>query len=536
MTQHNNNLSLHQQGKDVALLQSRLSNIGYTIATSEILGELFGESTQQVVIQFQQAEGLPVTVSVDDATAKAIASSFEANKTVIKHTPLPAHPEAIQGKPVVGGDPLPDSPVGEGGEGTNVPASLATGVPVHTQQGDGRPTSPTQLIREERGGNTTMQQRQAQKFIVKGRVQLVNGTPQVGVLVQAYDRDLRSEQLLGEQKTNNAGHYEISYTAGQFARAEKGSADLRVSASNADGLELVSSPISFNAGPVATIDLVIGGTAVLGPSEYELLLADITPVLQDLSPAQLTEDDKNQDVSFLVSETGEDPEHLIFLIQAYRLRDKTDIAPDIYYGLFRQGMPTDLLTLLSRGSAVLRQALELSLTQNIIPPRVDKEVDAIIASLSQLAIRLAAGPPAGQQNGQAMTLGSLAGTVLKDQQAQSTFVEQYVNQKGTIDEFWQNLELESGFKGRVPELQLAMQLGAVTGNHLPLVQALQNMQQSVQIAHFSDLARFDEAGWLTLVQQPGIGAPATIAGNDDTERAQNYARGLADLLSEEHGL
>jgi peptidoglycan hydrolase-like protein with peptidoglycan-binding domain len=94
LTQHNNNLSLHQQGKDVALLQSRLMTLGHTIATSEVLGELFGESTQQAVIQFQQAEGLPVTGSVDDTTAQAIVSSFEADKTVIKHAPLPLHPPA----------------------------------------------------------------------------------------------------------------------------------------------------------------------------------------------------------------------------------------------------------------------------------------------------------------------------------------------------------------------------------------------------------------------------------------------------------
>ncbi len=91
MTQHNNNLSLHRQGKDVALLHSRLTALGYTIATSEILGERFGESTQQAVIQFQRAEGLTATGSFDGATAQAIMSRFEAVRTVIKHTPLSIH-------------------------------------------------------------------------------------------------------------------------------------------------------------------------------------------------------------------------------------------------------------------------------------------------------------------------------------------------------------------------------------------------------------------------------------------------------------
>ena len=53
MTQHNHNLSLNQQGKDVALLQSRLITIGYVIALAEVLGEHFGESMQQALLHFR---------------------------------------------------------------------------------------------------------------------------------------------------------------------------------------------------------------------------------------------------------------------------------------------------------------------------------------------------------------------------------------------------------------------------------------------------------------------------------------------------
>src|SRR6266700_3353306 len=91
MTQHNNNLSLHQQGKDVALLQSRLSNIGYTIDTTEILEEFFGESTLQAVRLFQQREGLHLTGVVDAVTAQAIVNRYESDKTVIHNTPHMPH-------------------------------------------------------------------------------------------------------------------------------------------------------------------------------------------------------------------------------------------------------------------------------------------------------------------------------------------------------------------------------------------------------------------------------------------------------------
>ena len=83
MTQNNPNLSPIHQGKDVALLHSRLIGLGYTIATSEILNELFGQSTYQAVQQFQQREGLRPTGVVDALTAQAIVSRFEADKTII---------------------------------------------------------------------------------------------------------------------------------------------------------------------------------------------------------------------------------------------------------------------------------------------------------------------------------------------------------------------------------------------------------------------------------------------------------------------
>lgn len=53
--QQNPHLSLNQQGSEVVLLHNRLIALGYTITTSEILNEFFGESTQQAVQRFQQA-------------------------------------------------------------------------------------------------------------------------------------------------------------------------------------------------------------------------------------------------------------------------------------------------------------------------------------------------------------------------------------------------------------------------------------------------------------------------------------------------
>src|SRR5215510_5173371 len=52
-----------------------------------------------------------------------------------------------------------------------------------------------------------------QAFVTKGFVSAVNGSALVGLLVRAYDKDLRSEELLGEATTDREGQYRLEYTA-----------------------------------------------------------------------------------------------------------------------------------------------------------------------------------------------------------------------------------------------------------------------------------------------------------------------------------
>src|SRR5215211_5753233 len=60
-------------------------------------------------------------------------------------------------------------------------------------------------------------------FLVYGRILGADG----GLTVRAFDRDLRSEERLGEVAIAD-GTYEIAYSAEQFSRAEKGRADIVV--------------------------------------------------------------------------------------------------------------------------------------------------------------------------------------------------------------------------------------------------------------------------------------------------------------------
>jgi receptor-binding and translocation channel-forming TcA subunit of Tc toxin/ABC toxin-like protein/neuraminidase-like protein/putative peptidoglycan binding protein/virulence plasmid A protein len=370
-------------------------------------------------------------------------------------------------------------------------------------------------------------------FVVKGWVRRADGSVLPGVVVRAFDKDLRSEQLLQEVRTDDEGRYEIRYSAGQFSRAEKGGADLRVVAYSSDGQEIASSPVLFNARPEENIDLVMGGEAYRGPSEFEQLVKELTPVLQGLSFSELAEDDEHRDVTFLSHETGQDAHRINFLIQAHRLSQKTGLAAEVFYGLFRQALPTELSALLAQSPDVQRRALIRAADENIIPARFGKEADAILETLKKLIAKLAVEQPA--EDGQP-SLAALLGTKLQEVKQQEAFLTAYINHTGAIEEFWQKLKDRPEFSDQVEGLQFTLQAGALTKNHLPLVQELQRMQQTGEITALSDLTRFDENDWQIIVARPSgngiVGVPSDVSGEDDNEKVSNYARVITHMLED----
>ena len=92
-------------------------------------------------------------------------------------------------------------------------------------------------------------------FTVIGKVYYADGKPFVRGLVRAYDRDMRSKELLFETTTSTKGLYKGKYTADQFRRAEKRTADLVVEVSK--GNETAQSAILYNAPVEATVDLEV---------------------------------------------------------------------------------------------------------------------------------------------------------------------------------------------------------------------------------------------------------------------------------------
>ena len=138
-----------------------------------------------------------------------------------------------------------------------------------------------------------------EEFIVTGRVFHQDGTSLIGLKIRAFDKDLRREELLGEAVTEpEEGEYTIHYTKDKFTRAEKKRADLVVRAYTPEGGLLAESSIRFNAENYEWIELQVDPQEQESLSDYERLLAEITPLLEDVALADLTDDD----IQFLAQE------------------------------------------------------------------------------------------------------------------------------------------------------------------------------------------------------------------------------------------
>jgi peptidoglycan hydrolase-like protein with peptidoglycan-binding domain len=190
------------QGDDVALLQRELALLSYTLAPAELQGQIFRNTTQEAVRDFQRKRGLEATGVVDERTAALINAAV-----------------------------------------------------------DGRP---------------------ARGYAVRGQVRHQDGAPLPGMAVRAFDKELRGERSLGEEATSDeSGSYQIAYTTEQLDEGRRPQINLVVRVFSPEDRLLAESETLFNAPAMAQVDLVVAPRPPAALSEYEQLMADLAPLLQE---------------------------------------------------------------------------------------------------------------------------------------------------------------------------------------------------------------------------------------------------------------
>jgi peptidoglycan hydrolase-like protein with peptidoglycan-binding domain len=358
--------------------------------------------------------------------------------------------------------------------------------------------------------------------------------PLGGATVRAFDQDLRKETQLGEATCNAAGYYEINYA---FSTLEKVAPNLFVKGFTCGNYEtpVVASSVTFAADPEVIINLVAGETAFRGPSDFELLMKDIEPLVaaQQLKIGELVENEKTQDVTFLSNQTRHATDRIVHAILSHRHAEEsrpptgnTGVPPEAFYAWLRQGLPTEPSALLSQDWSVLSSALVEAVKNNIIPPGFETEakLKATFESLYAWRIRVALQSP---PNTKRMTLGSLVKDVLAEPTLQERFISAYSEHSGPIENFWQTLEKDPQLGTHANELKFGVIVANLGQSHPPLLKAIQS---TPRLKDLKDLASLNENAWLALITEHGVGTPEHIDDANEPEKARLYARSLADAV------
>ncbi|CAN5793682.1 hypothetical protein BH11BAC3_BH11BAC3_12890 [soil metagenome] len=401
-------------------------------------------------------------------------------------------------------------------------------------------------------------------FLVKGTISWSDGKPYSGVTVKAYDADLRRVELLGMATTDEKGFYEIAYTQQQFINSEKENADVLIGiyANETDKKPLKSSDVFFNAKAIQEINLSIPTTTEVPASEWEMIDAQLKPLLKDqyeLPQAVnvyrnlLPEELETSDFEFLSKDIGIDKGNIELWSLAYKSAGVTDgVSREAFYGWFRMGMPTTLKELWLRSVEELSTKLKNAKDQNIIPGLKEAVNNIPNTNLVPLVFH-----PAGLQNfsvngtgnisqarllyqlspaiaGDAASLGDAINTLsITISDDDKVTIASVVLDSHDTSQIAKKLIEEKNFDKQVSfAIQRTVGLQNLSQNYLPIIKNLGIDGANEATASLMDLTSLSKNDWHKMVKETG--APENYMGPDKESREKNYANDLAATIENKY--
>lgn len=382
---------------------------------------------------------------------------------------------------------------------------------------------------------------------VQGVVRFAGGHPAGGVKVVAVDKDLRSEEQLGEAETARDGSYRIEYAEGRFLGRERGTADLVVKVLDAVGGLLVASPVRFNAPALVEIDLTIPRDRRAPPDLFTRIQSDILPLLGAVELGELEEDPDHQDLSFLAGETGFDRAVIARFVLAHRLV-ADDLPAELWFAVlgtsFFQYAPARSLAdnlravsaaLPTLDAASVRTALEVSLARGELREGLRAKIDLWIEAFLGLRVRVALGDEeAPTFLGQALREAGIDGP-----DRQETFARLYLQHGAPTLDFWAAVEKAGSFsEPERADLQTSYRLTDLTNGDFSVVGMLKRTFELRRPEQLPTLARQSEADWIQLIHRErearAINLPIAFDQSLPVrpDAAEAYGRALARQLRE----
>jgi Tc toxin complex TcA C-terminal TcB-binding domain/Neuraminidase-like domain/Salmonella virulence plasmid 28.1kDa A protein len=342
---------------------------------------------------------------------------------------------------------------------------------------------------------------------VKGRVLFADGSAAAGLAVKAFDRDLRSEQELGEGRSDNQGLYQIDY---RDARPGHSIAPvgLIVKAFADDGAVLATSPAMFDPKSVAEIDLTIPVEILSPPPLFEKIGRAIAPLLKDVKVEDLNEDEQHRDISFLSGRTGFEKAVLARYVLAHKLAQPS-LVPEFWFALLHGSVfqfvenknlddqlkaVSDSLSSLdaeSVGKSLLR-----ALNQNEISKTFSDQTEKLIESFLQFVASHAVADTAKPS----FLKSAAEAAGIKDPQQREKFARLFNEQKAFTPELLTALENDKSFKQEeVADLHTSFRLAELTQGDFSVVKAIKEEFDVRRPEEIRTLAKKSQSEWVEFV-------------------------------------
>jgi len=472
-------LRLNMVNKDVGELQKIFAFLGYKIDEKEFNTKTFGKTTQKAVLEYQRSYLLPLTGHVDGKTLKNI------NGYVNKATPAStkAYPFRIKGS-----------------------------------------------IRDD---------------LWKGKA---------NVKVQIWEKIIRGEgNLIAERLSMPNGFFDIPYDPPRNLENGQIKKPCHLQIKIVDQLtnKELAKKVLFNPTMINWVNFTDGKEPYRGLSEYEKRMKVVTGVLNDVPIYDIQETEQTQEITHVALNSDLSQEDIMRLALSHRVARKInnqDISPEVCYAFIKQNLPPvipcDLLASTQEWSEIENlvdtvanalvfmeehlksEALNNSISENIIPIYVAKEKDQIMTTFSSVKQNFILEKPILTGNG---TLNSLLQVSELNPEYYNIIANTFIKHGCTNSDFWNDVKsrpMEFGGLEIVKDLEVTMNLGAISKNHIATVSLLKhkiNDPNDSSMNKVSDIAKLSGEQIETIIQDNGGNVPSWIEGSTNEEKIKNYA-------------
>ncbi|MCX4985886.1 neuraminidase-like domain-containing protein [Streptomyces sp. NBC_00572] len=337
---------------------------------------------------------------------------------------------------------------------------------------------------------------------VQGRVLREDGTPVVGAEVLVSARRLRSTEPVGETRTGDEGAYRLECELPDTA------AELVIAATTDGRTTRTTRTVRAFAAAGETVDLRLPGS---GPSRYEALLSAVGAHLDGVGLAEVGEEADGHELAYLSRATGHSAQEIGHAAQAARHERSTGLSAERYFGLLARGLPADLAALAQRSVVEASAALAAAAAEGVI-----SSADGAAEFLTALRVReLQAAEAADRVTPDGVTRSAPDGVVpsplarifavaVPEPDVRARLYTAHLDRTGM------SASLAGEVDGHAERLELALELGRLTGDNAPLVKALLARFDTGEFTHRRDLVRLD-GRWAELVTEAG-GVPESSPG------------------------